>query len=239
MKPNEVIHLYWYNQDSASSGAKRYVQLLDEAEMERYRSIKHLEQARQFAYRRGLLKCLLAQHCGVSAVDLNFETGPNGKPFLTGDYHHIHFNTSHSKTSGVVAVCQKGPIGVDVERIRQLDVVAFSEKILSPSERQEFQAVPENEKQTAIFKYWTAKEALLKAQGLALNLNLLRQISTDISGRDAQWSSVKLADQRLITNQWYLSIRTSLAWFPQPAIVAVASQQKRPITVHSADEVLS
>ena len=238
MIPAGEIVLYWYSHDGVSADTSSDLHLLDDVELARHRAFECPKMADLFAFRHSLLRRLLAHHCSIPAAQLKFDAGPNGKPSLSDGCENVHFNTSHTKNFGVVAVCENGPIGIDVERVRPLDLAAFSEKILSSAERLEFAALSQQLRLPAMLRYWTAKEALIKAEGMGLNLNLLRQISIRGSANDYGWSAAELTGPMMRKTPWHLWTQTLTDPSPRPAIVAIASRNQRPVSIRSALEFL-
>ncbi|MFE5858531.1 4'-phosphopantetheinyl transferase family protein [Streptomyces sp. NPDC056500] len=78
----------------------------------------------------------------------------------------LRFNLSH--TDGIVAcVTTRGArCGVDVERpVRVLPLHRLARSVLSEREQREFDLAPPGRRQELFFRYWTVKEAYLKAIG--------------------------------------------------------------------------
>ncbi|MCB0645007.1 MAG: 4'-phosphopantetheinyl transferase superfamily protein [Phaeodactylibacter sp.] len=94
------------------------------------------------------------------------------------------FNLSHS---GHLAVCVLASdvayLGVDVEEIRSLELLDFDSQ-LTGNERRQLQAA--KDPYAAFFNYWTAKEAVIKAQGQGLSVPLqsfeIQEKSTVLDG---------------------------------------------------------
>lgn len=86
-----------------------------------------------------------------------------GKPcFAEGN---VHFSISHTRHYVFCALSDK-PIGIDAEEAdRDIDL-RLAEKILSPSEKEEF-ALAED-KRTALLTFWVLKEAQAKCTGEGL-----------------------------------------------------------------------
>lgn len=82
----------------------------------------------------------------------------HGKPVLDHPTHHV--STSQSQGLSVVAVCDDGPVGVDVERIDATRFEGFDDVALAPGER------AHDDRERAVL--WTRKEAVLKATGEGL-----------------------------------------------------------------------
>lgn len=64
-------------------------------------------------------------------------------------------------------------MGIDVERIRELDVEQLDAPVLTPAERRAVRAMPEGpSRATAFLRCWTRKEAVLKAVGIGITTDL-------------------------------------------------------------------
>ncbi len=88
---------------------------------------------------------------------------PRGKPYFEdGDYH---FSISHTRRRVVVAL-SRCPVGVDAEELDRKIDLRLAEKILSPSEREQYDAAPD--KRLALLRFWVLKEAQVKLTGLGL-----------------------------------------------------------------------
>ncbi|MEI6417162.1 MAG: 4'-phosphopantetheinyl transferase superfamily protein, partial [Verrucomicrobiota bacterium] len=86
--------------------------------------------ARRFESTRKLLRYLLRAY--LNCPDGHIEKTDQGKPFLP-EFPEFHFNVTHSKKMIMVAL-SRGPVGVDLERMRELDVLAVAKRFFSPQE---------------------------------------------------------------------------------------------------------
>jgi 4'-phosphopantetheinyl transferase len=95
-----------------------------------------------------------------------FRYGTWGKPSVDG----ITFNASNSADCVLIALtADEGDLGVDLEAIRPLsDRDALVAHFFRPDERALWDALPEPQRDEAFFRWWTAKEAYLKATGEGL-----------------------------------------------------------------------
>ena len=86
-----------------------------------------------------------------------------GKPYFPGS--PWHFSISHTKGHVFCALADT-PVGIDAEECtRQIDL-RLAEKILSPTERAEYDAA--EDKRRALLTFWVLKEAAAKLTGLGL-----------------------------------------------------------------------
>jgi 4'-phosphopantetheinyl transferase len=126
----------------------------------------------------GVLRRLLGLYCGLPPETLQFEVTSAGKPSLqTGSTRipGIRFNLSHSEDRALMAVSDGLELGVDLERIRcNIDALSISHHYFFGAEREAIEGAPEETRHDLFFRYWTAKEAVLKAQGIGLGFPLDR-----------------------------------------------------------------
>jgi len=143
-----------------------------------------LERAARFVFERdrirytvahGVLRHLLSRYCGAAPDSLRFTSTSTGKPTLVFPEGSVHFNLTHSDNRGLLGVCADRELGVDLEKVRSdIEALAISRHYFFGSERDAIQAAPEGEREWTFFRYWVAKEAVLKAQGIGLGFPLDR-----------------------------------------------------------------
>ncbi|MEP4038000.1 4'-phosphopantetheinyl transferase superfamily protein [Pseudophaeobacter sp.] len=103
---------------------------------------------------------------GVHRYDL--ACNPQGKPYLR-DHPDLHFNLSHTEGLIAVALCAGRPIGVDVERLADLQTYQeLAARVMTPAECSYMAA--QSTPQDRFTQLWSAKEALMKATGLGFAL---------------------------------------------------------------------
>jgi 4'-phosphopantetheinyl transferase len=147
--------------------------LLTEEERRRVARFLRSEDRRRAVVSRGVLRLLLGQcHAGAPRT-LEFAATEHGKPALRGA--GPEFNVSHSGDWVLIALSGAGPVGVDVEQIRQVhDLEAIAERYFAPAEARAIRALAPAERTEAFFTCWTRKEAFVKAMGLGLQAPLDR-----------------------------------------------------------------
>jgi 4'-phosphopantetheinyl transferase len=112
---------------------------------------------------RGLLRKMLGRRLARAPASLMFSANPHGKPTLV-DAGEIAFNVSHSGDYVLVAVGIRSGI----------DLTGVGRRVFTPAERAMIAGAPEAEKALRFFRQWTFKEAVVKAVGLGLSLDLKR-----------------------------------------------------------------
>ena len=121
-----------------------------------------------------LARKAISQRCGVSAECISFMTGENDKPYA--ENLSVEFNISHSGDFVVCAVSDR-PVGIDIERVRPIDL-KIAKKICTPDEMQylfghipsedELGITEDREILERFFSLWTQKEAYGKCTGEGL-----------------------------------------------------------------------
>ena len=125
-------------------------------------------QALRLLSRRATLRLILARYVDAGPAELRIVTAPGGKPVLLPG---PAFSVAHSGDLFVVAVGGSGSVGVDVERLRPVArAAAIAERWFGHSEAGSLAAVPEEERDFAFMRLWTAKESLAKRHGAGLRL---------------------------------------------------------------------
>jgi 4'-phosphopantetheinyl transferase len=131
----------------------------------------------RFVACRGALRTLLGAYISRPAGALVLEQGPFGKPALAALPHSrtaaLVFNVSHSDAFALAALTLNRPIGVDIERVRELpDADQLAAQNFGAGEQAEYLALPADWRPTGFFQCWTRKEAFLKATGEGLSRSL-------------------------------------------------------------------
>ena len=93
------------------------------------------------------------------------EKAPRGKPYFPGS--DLHFSITHTKSTVFCAIADR-EIGIDAEELDRKVSTRLAEKILSPYEYAQYQAVPEEDRNEALLRFWVLKEAEVKCSGLGL-----------------------------------------------------------------------
>lgn len=172
--PAGHIHVWRAIVDLPIARLQVYKETLSSDEQERAQRFKGSQHRRRFTAARGILRHILARYLRTSPRDIQFKSGPFGKPFLqdpTGQ--PLHFNVSHSRQLALYAISRDLEVGIDLEEDRDsLDYAGVAERICGPEEFTVFQNLPEAEQRVAFFRCWTRKEAFVKALGKGFSFPL-------------------------------------------------------------------
>ncbi|WP_046744598.1 4'-phosphopantetheinyl transferase family protein [Kordia zhangzhouensis] len=89
------------------------------------------------------------------------------KPYFKNN--NLKFNISHSKNMAICVISDGADMGIDVEGNAPVNIDDFKE-YMTPFEWQQVISAPK--KENAFYKYWTKKEAVIKADGRGLSIPL-------------------------------------------------------------------
>jgi phosphopantetheinyl transferase len=107
---------------------------------------------------------------GRPATSLVYSTLLHGKPLLDNG---PEFNTSNSGPMLLIVVGAQTPLGADIEVLGELDDIdKLSRHYFSEAEQSALATLEGAERRRGFYQIWTRKEAVLKALGLGLNLEL-------------------------------------------------------------------
>jgi 4'-phosphopantetheinyl transferase len=126
----------------------------------------------------GVLRRLLSLYCNSTPESLQFAATRTGKPALqpgSGAAPAIAFNLTHSETRGALGVSSGLPLGIDLEQLRtNIEALSISSNYFFGAERLAIESAPAALREATFFRYWVAKEAVLKAEGIGLGFPLDR-----------------------------------------------------------------
>ena len=106
-----------------------------------------------------------------SPLDLVFRRGAWGKPDLEDTAGH-RFSLSYRDDVALVATSLTLEVGVDVDSLEGLqDLDGTACEIMTGAEYESWRATPVADRQPALLRCWTRKEAVLKAIGTGLSVD--------------------------------------------------------------------
>jgi 4'-phosphopantetheinyl transferase len=160
-----------------SAAGRHLLDLLDEHERHRRARFVRVEDRARFVVAHALTRIVAAHHLGIAprAVRYAGRVGTSEKPRFGDPASSLEFSISHSGACVVVAISRGVALGVDVERVPTSGPDAsLVASVLSAAEQQAFGAVPSTARPRAFCRYWTRKEAVLKATGDGLSISPAR-----------------------------------------------------------------
>lgn len=165
--------VWWLALDSVHPGDWPRLRALLAAE-ERARADRfHFERdALVYTAAHALCRGLLSAATGLPPEGWAFSVGAYGKPEVLspGEGPQLRVNISHTRGLAAVALTVEHDIGVDVEWLdRHPHVDELAGRMFAEREREQLAAVPDAQRIEAFLRFWTRKEAYVKAIGKGLS----------------------------------------------------------------------
>jgi 4'-phosphopantetheinyl transferase len=144
----------------------------------------------QFVLSRALLRTALSFYTGVAPDAWTFARDAYGKPAVAAPAEaSLPFNLSHSHGLVACAVTLNRGVGVDLEDFsRPTDHLLLARRYFHRSETAVLESLAPEERGAAFFRFWTLKEAFMKAHGMGLSIPLADVAFTLPAGRPAEVS---------------------------------------------------
>jgi 4'-phosphopantetheinyl transferase len=165
---NSIVRIWLRRLDCPAFQIAHHRSQLTAEELAKVERFRHAEAARRYIVCRSNVRSLLAQLMGCKPAEVPIGYDGTGKPVLpasTGWY----FNVSHSADYALIGITRVGPIGVDIEKLRDgFQIEPIAQRFFSLTEASDLLQLPPEDRVLAFFRCWTRKEAFIKAVGLGL-----------------------------------------------------------------------
>lgn len=155
----------------------RYLGLLSSDELKRWDAIGAKQVRETFLIARALLRTGLSRYAQISPEDWQFVIGDHGKPEIHAGQNPslcpLRFNLSHTQDLIVCGITVGSSLGVDVEYTpRHSRLESIAQRFFSAPEIAQLEGASKDTMRTDFFRFWTLKEAYLKARGTGITLPL-------------------------------------------------------------------
>jgi 4'-phosphopantetheinyl transferase len=183
LPPEKTVHVWRIDLDRPLNLEVDLDNILSTEERERSKRFAFATHASRFRLCRAILRLGLALYLRAAPREIALTTGRYGKPCLA-ERSGLYFNVAHSDGLALLAFTTVGEIGVDVEVVRQnFDALDILTADFTENERAIVAAAGTHQEQAGIFlRFWTRKEAVLKAAGSGI----LKGLNTvDVSQQSA------------------------------------------------------
>lgn len=208
----------------------------DQAERDRVRALRREPDRQRFIVSRALLRTVAAAVAGVGQRALHFDAAPgSGRPPRLRGVPGLTLSLSRSGQFVACAASRGAVVGIDIEQRRRVDGLrALAEIALNPEEQRQLASLPPSRQQPCFLRYWTAKEAALKAHGTGLAIPP-QQAGVE-TGADGLPLKVSILQQGRCSDY---AIRSMDVHSDPGAIVAIASDGGEPLRLRetSVDEL--
>ncbi len=163
----------WYGTTDDDANYLNYWAVLDANEQARAEKFANELLKKRYVLAHGLLRHILAQQLDVPPEKIIFAIAERGKPYLP-ERPELAFSLSHSANALLIAVGWYCQLGVDLEKVRsRVGLQGLVEKCFAEEEIAYWNSLPKTLQISEFYKFWTRKEALVKAtgHGIAVGLN--------------------------------------------------------------------
>lgn len=161
---------------------RKYGRLMAESKRQHILRLRNEEDMMRSIAAEMLARQMIAEWCLVPEESITFDTKKSGKPFARG--LPVEYSVSHSGRLIACAVDEL-PVGIDLERIRTVDLTTAKYFCTEKELVYLFQHIPvesdfsqnsDHAVLTRFFNLWTAKEACCKFTGSGISdLNIMKE----------------------------------------------------------------
>jgi 4'-phosphopantetheinyl transferase len=150
--------------------------LLQREERDRAATFRFARDRQTFLLTRGLVRLVLSACTDIPPQDLRFRVNAHGKPELADGHpaaRRVSFNLSHTEGMIALGLLRRGAIGIDAEKISARGgAIEIANRFFAAAEIDALRWTPASERESTFFRYWTLKEAYVKARGSGLSAPL-------------------------------------------------------------------
>ena len=166
----DTVRVRWLSiAESGVNDLARWRGMLDSEEREQADRYVFASDRNTYIGAHALLRTMLSGATGLPTATWRYTRRPFGKPELDRSCagNGLRFNLSHTRGFVACAIAHD-EIGVDVEASdREVDF-AIADRYFAPEEACVIAAAPPERKTLLFFRFWTLKEAFIKATGEGL-----------------------------------------------------------------------
>jgi 4'-phosphopantetheinyl transferase len=174
-----AVHIWLIRVLEGSARSPAVLSMLSASERRRAKAFREERHADRFCTAHASLRLLLGDYLGRSPIRDEYITrcafcgsSSHGKPRLPDCSGQLEFSLSTSDGLVALAFQRAGPVGIDIEATRATLDESLLRAILSPSELSELSNLRPSDCALMALRCWVRKEALLKALGTGLAVEL-------------------------------------------------------------------
>ncbi len=172
------VHI-WHGRITGEPASEDVAVLSDAERARSERFVRPGDRAR-FVAAHAAQRRLLAHYLDTDPAAIRFGRSPcckcgsleHGRPSVEWPSAGLSHNLSRSGDQWLLAVTARGPVGVDIEGHRDIEIARMAEACLTESECAYLADQPDELREQVFFRCWTRKEAVLKACGVGLAARL-------------------------------------------------------------------
>ncbi|MGH8211472.1 MAG: 4'-phosphopantetheinyl transferase family protein, partial [Steroidobacteraceae bacterium] len=198
------VHVWAFELECPSECIELCRSWLSAAECDQADRLVFPQDRNRYTIAHGVLRRLLSLYCDSAPESLRFTSPASGKPALqplNGVAPAISFNLTHSHARALIGVSASLELGIDLEMLAaNTEVLSISRRYFFGSEREAIEGAPSALRDKTFFRYWVAKEAVLKAAGMGLGFPLDRFRVDFLPGGAA--ARIETLDPAVLAGDW-------------------------------------
>ncbi|AWB33706.1 hypothetical protein DBV39_08335 [Orrella marina] len=129
----------------------------------------------RFLVSHAMTREVIARQCGATPSCIEFRALAQGKPYISSPtaLQKYFFNLTHSHDMAAIAISDSSPLGLDLEWLgRKGPDVSLAGRYFTQREYKDILKQPAHLQHQRLLRYWTLKEAYIKAEGWGLSAGL-------------------------------------------------------------------
>jgi 4'-phosphopantetheinyl transferase len=194
MIPDNEIHVWYASTETLGKEFGDHFSLLSVEEQQRARSFRFQRDRAAYVLGKCMIRTLLGGMLNVPLRTIRFTHSEYGKPRIVPECE-LAFNLAHSGTHIACALAADREVGVGIESERDdIEIMALARRYFCRNEIRQLEESPARRKRLLFYKYWTLKEAYLKAEGYGLNISLTAIDASEISDHTREGPDAPLED---------------------------------------------
>ena len=166
-----MIHIYvaCCNSNSFENIVNYYIRYMPSELVQKMNAFKFEQDSHRFLLGK-LLIIKGIERLGYTDLTLkHLCLGKFNKPYFACN-NSLNFNISHSGDYVICAISERYRVGIDLEKIRHIDLMSFTKCF---TKKEWVYINGSNNPTQEFYRFWTRKEAVIKADGRGLHIPLL------------------------------------------------------------------
>jgi 4'-phosphopantetheinyl transferase len=164
---SDTVRVRWLPVEASNAvHVPRWRRMLGAEELARADRYQFVSDRDTFTAAHALARRMLSDATGLPTTTWRYVTGQFGKPAISVG-GGLCFNISHTREF-VACVIARDEVGVDVEASDRMTDFDIADRFFAPEEAQLVKFAPPEERAFRFFRFWTLKEAFIKATGEGL-----------------------------------------------------------------------
>ena len=168
-----AVHVWAWDYECTVDNLNSYITLLSSDERLQMQRFRFEKDRVRYGVSHAILRILLGRYLGLQPSSISFDRNEFGKPLLAeaSAAPKLTFSLSHTSHIGIVAIAEGIAVGADIEEVCPVEYGTI-ERYFSTQEQSSLAKLQGAHWLEGFYNCWTRKEAILKAEGLGLQVKL-------------------------------------------------------------------